>query len=486
MAKRKKIVWRKSLTRRAHPLFIVAVEAGRLKYENIIPKRRDHNLLCWNGLTVDIYFDRQELKCEARALTQEIFRSPRYNQKYLNRTLRICKSAESRAKNLNKKKFKTFTNSQLFEEFDKTYSLFEKTGTTILRPRDHAQGVLENFLKKKIKSDPAKFTEYLNILVSPTKFSLAREEEINFLRLSKDFKEKRLSKAKLDLSLEKHLKNYAWIPTDFGMGKHWTRSDLKKKLNDYLKISLTERIKELKREPQKLIKRKSAIITKLKMSRKSQRLAEICALTGFIRLHRRYVWSQIFYYGEFLLKELQRRLKLKSLDDLLFLTYEEIHSALLQNQPIDKTLLRTRQRTKFVVHIIKDKVNYYSGNEAIRYLNSQTFEKIPAEIKELKGTPAFVGRIKGKVKIVSRLSDMTKVLKGDILVANETTPDLLPAMKRAGAFVTDEGGLGCHAAIIARELKKPCVVGTKIATKVLKDKDLVEVDAEKGIIKKLS
>jgi pyruvate,water dikinase len=56
-------------------------------------------------------------------------------------------------------------------------------------------------------------------------------------------------------------------------------------------------------------------------------------------------------------------------------------------------------------------------------------------------------------------------------------------MQKAAAFVTDEGGLGCHAAIISRELKKPCIVGTKIATKVLKDGNLVVVDANKGTVK---
>jgi pyruvate,water dikinase len=64
-----------------------------------------------------------------------------------------------------------------------------------------------------------------------------------------------------------------------------------------------------------------------------------------------------------------------------------------------------------------------------------------------------------------------------------TVPDLVSAMKRAAAIVTDEGGVTCHAAIISRELKKPCIIGTKVATKVFKDGDLVEVDANKGIVR---
>ncbi len=101
----------------------------------------------------------------------------------------------------------------------------------------------------------------------------------------------------------------------------------------------------------------------------------------------------------------------------------------------------------------------------------------------LKGRMAMPGKAKGKVKIVLDCQEMSKVKKGDILVAPMTTPDYLMAMQKASAFVTDEGGLTCHAAIVAREIGKPCLIGTKTATRVLKDGDLVEVDAEKGKVK---
>jgi len=80
---------------------------------------------------------------------------------------------------------------------------------------------------------------------------------------------------------------------------------------------------------------------------------------------------------------------------------------------------------------------------------------------------------------------MGKMNKGDIMVSHTTFPALVPAIKKAAALITDDGGITCHAAIVAREMKIPCVIGTKIATKVLKDGDKVEVDASKGIIKKV-
>jgi len=117
------------------------------------------------------------------------------------------------------------------------------------------------------------------------------------------------------------------------------------------------------------------------------------------------------------------------------------------------------------------------------------FEKIRVEktLKEIKGQSVIKREsVRGTVKRVMSSAQIGKVKEGDIIVSPMTLPDFLPAMTKAAAIVTDEGGMLCHAAIVARELKKPCIIGTKIATEVLKDGDLVEVDAEKGIVKKLS
>ncbi|MBU1203215.1 hypothetical protein KKH39_04215 [Patescibacteria group bacterium] len=103
----------------------------------------------------------------------------------------------------------------------------------------------------------------------------------------------------------------------------------------------------------------------------------------------------------------------------------------------------------------------------------------------VKGQVAFRGYAKGKIKILKKKNKIVDFNEGDILLSPMTTPDFVSAMKKAAAIVTDEGGIVCHAAILARELKIPCVIGTKFATKVFKDGDMVEVDAEKGIIRKI-
>jgi pyruvate,water dikinase len=98
----------------------------------------------------------------------------------------------------------------------------------------------------------------------------------------------------------------------------------------------------------------------------------------------------------------------------------------------------------------------------------------------LSGLGASPGIAKGLVKIVSSPKEIGKIQKGDILVTEMTSPDFVPAMKKAAAIITNSGGMTCHAAIISRELGVPCIVGTKKATEVLKDNQFITVDAKRG------
>ncbi|MBI5036823.1 hypothetical protein HZC09_05775 [Candidatus Micrarchaeota archaeon] len=103
----------------------------------------------------------------------------------------------------------------------------------------------------------------------------------------------------------------------------------------------------------------------------------------------------------------------------------------------------------------------------------------------LKGSCACPGKASGIVRIINKAEEADKLKQGEILVSYATNPELVAAMRRAGAIVTDAGGLTCHAAIVSRELNIPCVIGTKHATKTLKDGDLVEVDATNGVVRKV-
>jgi pyruvate,water dikinase len=102
--------------------------------------------------------------------------------------------------------------------------------------------------------------------------------------------------------------------------------------------------------------------------------------------------------------------------------------------------------------------------------------------KTIKGFTANKGIIEGIVRVILSAKDFHKINRGDILVTTMTSVDFVPIMEKAGAFVTNEGGITSHAAIVAREMNKPCIIGTQVATKILRDGDRVKVDGNRGIV----
>ena len=121
-----------------------------------------------------------------------------------------------------------------------------------------------------------------------------------------------------------------------------------------------------------------------------------------------------------------------------------------------------------------------------RLASEKAFRAIRVSSKLIKGDIACRGKVKGNVRIVLVTEDIQYVKRGEILVTPMTRPDMILGMEKAAAFVTDHGGMLSHAAIVAREMKKPCIVGTQNATKLLKTGMFVEVDANNGIVKVLN
>ncbi len=197
----------------------------------------------------------------------------------------------------------------------------------------------------------------------------------------------------------------------------------------------------------------------------------------------------------------EKALKMREQDEFFAENDTAIRSCLTQNFPDlhgfetsmfmneldtvpEKQVLEARREYSFLV---QGKEQFVGSQDAFQKLHpdfiffEESVEHV--SVSELKGEIAQKGIATGRVKILQRRDQMDKVEEGDILVSSMTTPDFISAMKKAAAFVTDEGGITCHAGIVARELKKPCIIGTKIATQVLHDGDLVEVDADHGIVR---
>jgi phosphoenolpyruvate synthase/pyruvate phosphate dikinase len=165
---------------------------------------------------------------------------------------------------------------------------------------------------------------------------------------------------------------------------------------------------------------------------------------------------------------------------ILALTPDEIEEYINNKKIVEKSILIERWNGAMLAGD-GNVIDLFTGKDAELLLSKvESFDKA---LKEVKGTVAMKGIVRGVVKVIFKDEDMAKFNEGDILITTMTRPEWVPVMKKSGAFVTDAGGMLCHAAIVARELGRPCVIGTKIATQVFKDGDMVEVDAERGLIK---
>jgi len=179
------------------------------------------------------------------------------------------------------------------------------------------------------------------------------------------------------------------------------------------------------------------------------------------------------------LHEIARRNNL-DIKSLQYLLPSEIKEA-VENKTVEKV---AKERINGCVFVRKLGKTMVFGNKGFQEFE-KAFQEEKTDVENLTGMSASLGTVTGPVKVCTTIESLDKVKDGDVLVASMTRPEFVPAMKKAAAIVTDEGGILSHAAIVSRELGIPCVVGTKVATKVLKDGDIVEVKANHGSVRKI-
>lgn len=239
-------------------------------------------------------------------------------------------------------------------------------------------------------------------------------------------------------------------------------------------------LQNIKKDKLKLIKDQQHLIKSLSLTKDEKNIVKLAQKVAFVKPYRRFLQSQAYFNFEPVLKEIARRLKL-TLAQVRFLLPEEIEKY-LNGVTVAENVIN--QRMNFSVYFNKRGQRIIlSGRRAFQHLLTVEKDKKNYNVKKINGSTAYPGIVRGSVVVINMPADMDKMKQGSILVSSATSPNLMPAIRQAAAIVTDEGGITCHAAIVARELKIPCVIGTKFATKALKDGYMVEVDANQAIVK---
>jgi phosphohistidine swiveling domain-containing protein len=201
-------------------------------------------------------------------------------------------------------------------------------------------------------------------------------------------------------------------------------------------------------------------------------------LIGKKRLETHALWQYAFATANILFDVIAEKIgtDVKNIPQCLS---KELQTWLLEGEVFPKEILEKRQKGyQFQYNGNSFKVTYDIAPEVA---HTESF---------VRGITGYKGSVKGPVVVIHNsfegISNMKKITEGCILVTENTNPDIVPYLGKVKAIVVEETGLLSHAAIVSREFNIPCVIGTKIATKIFKDGDIVEVDANKGIVRKIS
>lgn len=276
-----------------------------------------------------------------------------------------------------------------------------------------------------------------------------------------------------------HAQEYGWLGVRFFLGAWWTTADVLERLESMTPTQAKTLLED---------KQRHADEVRESLARFSSTLStDEAALVAQVRdiIYLRTQRADFFHHASGIVLPLvvdaAKRLRI-SYHDLLYLTPEEVVGALRgENNDISETLA---SRKGDVLVYLQGGYIILSGSVATAYVQERpVFNRMVDASVQVVGVTAYRGAVTGRARVVFTPEDANKLQVGEVLVTTMTTPNLIKAMERATAFVTDEGGILCHAAIVAREMKKPCIIGTKIATKVLKDGMMVEVDANEGMVR---
>ncbi len=303
-----------------------------------------------------------------------------------------------------------------------------------------------------------------------------KQEELDFMRILTLPKEGRRE------AVAKHAGKYGFLSYGYKGPLLWTEKYFAEMVAEASSQNL-DAAKKLE-EHEKGVKVAKERIRRLEkaLSQKEREWFAIGRKLVFLKPWRKDMQVRCYPIVEKLLREIARRIGVP-LEAARYLLEGEMRLALFDGK-VDFPLLLERKRWCFLLAQGGRSV-VYSGKEAEKWAASVKEEKAPG-VSELHGTPATVGKVTGKACIVNAPEDIAKMREGFVLLSVATNPFLLPAIKKAAAIVTDQGGLTCHAAIVSREFSIPCIVGTRHATRVFKDGDLLAVDADNGVVRKMA
>lgn len=457
------------------------------EFMDIFPMKINQKLLSINLFSfaefvkghVRYCLDKDNYKNAGQEVLDNIIKDPGYVKTIRKKVKESADKLIGFSKKIKNLELKNLSNQEISKLFSDRYKLTLKMIAHGMLPTimEISNDLLSNYLKDLLKrhiDDSVKISEKFLVLT-----------ESSFAGVGQDLKNDALKEMSeshdLEMIAQRLADKYFWMKFEYGEGEILDKKyflELLKK--EYSGINPEEELKKLESEEKNIIDKRKKVEKELNLSNEEKRLFEVARDAIFIKLYRRDALIFSIAIMQRVLEEINERTGYSILQ-IRHCLYSEIEKLFEKNDAFKKELDQRIERAVFSA--TEEGSIILTGKQAEEFVNQALPKEDFGDIKEIKGSTACLGKAIGRVSIINIPEEMEKMEEGNILVATATIPQIVPAMKKAGAIITDIGGITSHAAIVSREMKKPCIIGTKIATKVLKDGDEVEVDANKGVVK---
>lgn len=477
---KEKIKWIKTVTRPVSPLIASSLIEGCNKgMIEIIGVSIGNQLLEPVGDKHARYFDEEEWKNFTKKIS-ELSQDISFLEKQAKEAYRVCDEVKKVTSKICANDIQHLSNEKLeklLNQYHKSlhrfsfylFAMLIMDPILVSKLKDKLQAVLQN------KSE--KFNEYFEVLTTKTDLIEVEKEEIELSKI----KARSRKGEDVDNLLESHAQRYSWLPMYDHDMTPWDEEYFRKRMMEFSEKAeeeIARREKELRERNERL----HEILQELNDPELTQ-LTNILQKYIILRTYRTDVLRIGCYYNmDPFFREIGRRMGLKN-REIAQVSIYEIFEFLRTDEIIPREVIKERKEHSLILNIGSEFKIISKKNEIDRILKEE-LERVEL-VDVLKGEGIYARIRQGRVKIIESIKDAHKIQPGDILVATMTTPEMHSIIGKAGAIVTDEGGITCHAAIVSRELKIPAVIATEKATKVFKDGDLVEVDSIKGIVRRL-
>ncbi|OGI92088.1 hypothetical protein A3A09_02175 [Candidatus Nomurabacteria bacterium RIFCSPLOWO2_01_FULL_42_20] len=434
----------------------------------------------------DWYIDIFEIERVTKTILSLVDSKPNFSQKIIEEYKPLEKAFYHECEIIGSKNLYSLSDTELIDLHDHFIDIILNRNSSSSIIDGFALGtdrLLEEKIKKAYENSPTisktmKFSEVFSALTAPTHYSFLREAELELFKLILEIRKHEPNRRKL---IENYRDRFFWIRNNYVDVNILTISYFEEEIAriESSNIDVAKELERLEQSPDQNKKAKKDLMRDLPLDKETLFLIKITEDFTYWQDERKKATLFTAHYATLILDEISRRLNIPT-NLLKYMTPREVSRIFTDTPPID--LLEERRRGSAL---------YWdeTGHEVITGSLVETLrktllgEKNQDDIQDFRGLTASLGKAQGKVRVLKSVKEINKIKEGEILVAVMTRPDYVPAMKKAAAIVTDEGGITSHAAIVSRELKIPCVIGTKIATHVLKDGDLVEVNANHGLVK---